>query len=62
MIGLLAALFLGILGHLSESEVSLFGKRYHITHLGWLESVDDHLLWITWQRQKQMVSPRVSCQ
>ncbi len=42
MIGLLAALFLGIVGHLSGTDVSLFGKRYHITEAGWPVSAADH--------------------
>lgn len=39
LLGLLAALFLGALGHFSESEVSVFGKRYHIDLLGWPSAV-----------------------
>lgn len=34
IIGLLAALFLGYLGHVSETDVSFFGKRYHIDLMG----------------------------
>ena len=42
LIGLLAALFLGFLGHISETEQTFFGKRYHIDLLGWPhEIVDD---------------------
>ncbi len=42
IIGLVAALFLGWLGHVSETEQTFFGKRYHIDLLGWPhEIVDD---------------------
>ncbi|MGD2109437.1 MAG: cytochrome bc complex cytochrome b subunit [Phycisphaerae bacterium] len=34
ILGLLAAIFLGYLGHISETEVTFFGKRYHIDLLG----------------------------
>jgi quinol-cytochrome oxidoreductase complex cytochrome b subunit len=34
IIGLVAALFLGYLGHVSETDVNFFGKRYHIDLLG----------------------------
>jgi quinol-cytochrome oxidoreductase complex cytochrome b subunit len=34
IIGLLGALFLGYLGHVSESEVTVFGKRYYVDLLG----------------------------
>lgn len=34
IIGLVAALFLGFLGHVSDSEISVFGKRYFIDLLG----------------------------
>jgi len=34
LVGLLAALFLGWLGHISETDRSFFGKRYHIDLLG----------------------------
>jgi len=34
IIGLLAALFLGYLGHISETDQTFFGKRYHIDLLG----------------------------
>jgi quinol-cytochrome oxidoreductase complex cytochrome b subunit len=35
VLGLAAALFLGYLGHISETEQTFFGKRYHIDLLGW---------------------------
>ncbi|MBI4717471.1 MAG: cytochrome bc complex cytochrome b subunit [Planctomycetes bacterium] len=35
LVGLFGALFLGILGHLSETDMTLFGRRYHIDLLGW---------------------------
>ncbi|UCF33553.1 MAG: cytochrome bc complex cytochrome b subunit [Phycisphaerales bacterium] len=35
VLGLVAALFLGYLGHISETEQTFFGKRYHIDLLGW---------------------------
>ena len=34
LIGFLAALFLGVLGHLSETNITLFGTKYHIDLLG----------------------------
>jgi quinol-cytochrome oxidoreductase complex cytochrome b subunit len=34
LVGLLGALFLGILGHYSETNVTIFGKRYHINLMG----------------------------
>ncbi|MEK6675494.1 MAG: cytochrome bc complex cytochrome b subunit [Planctomycetota bacterium] len=34
LLGLFSALFLGILGHFSETDVSFFGKKYHIDLLG----------------------------
>lgn len=34
LVGLLGALFLGWLGHVSETDISVFGKRYHIDLLG----------------------------
>jgi hypothetical protein len=38
--GLLAAVVLGGLGHLSETEQSIFGHRYHIDHYGVPHRVD----------------------
>jgi len=34
LIGLLGALFLGYLGHISETDQTFLGKRYHIDLLG----------------------------
>ena len=34
LFGLLAAVVLGVLGHFSETDVSVFGRRYHIDLLG----------------------------
>jgi quinol-cytochrome oxidoreductase complex cytochrome b subunit len=34
LFGLVAALFLGVLGHYSETDVTIFGRRYHIDLLG----------------------------
>ncbi|MCP4247955.1 MAG: cytochrome bc complex cytochrome b subunit [bacterium] len=34
LVGLLGALFLGYLGHISETEQTFFGKRYHIDLMG----------------------------
>lgn len=34
LIGLLGALVLGYLGHVSETEQTFFGRRYHIDHYG----------------------------
>ncbi len=39
LIGLLSALFLGVLGHYSESNVNVFGQRYHIDLLGWPHAI-----------------------
>jgi len=39
LVGLLAAVFLGYLGHISETEQTFFGKRYHINLLGWPEPI-----------------------
>lgn len=41
VIGLLGALFLGYLGHISETELSFLGKRYHIDLLGWPHEIVD---------------------
>ncbi len=41
MIGLLAALFLGYLGHISETNQTFMGKRYHIDLLGWPSLLED---------------------
>lgn len=40
LIGLLGALFLGYLGHISETERTFLGKRYHIDLLGWPHVID----------------------
>ncbi len=43
LLGLLAALFLGYLGHISETDRTFFGKRYHISLKGWpVPLEDDH--------------------
>lgn len=34
ILGLLAAIFLGFLGHVSESNVTLFGRTYHVDLMG----------------------------
>jgi quinol-cytochrome oxidoreductase complex cytochrome b subunit len=34
LLGLIAAVVLGVLGHFSETEVTVFGRRYHIDLLG----------------------------
>ncbi len=41
LVGLVAALFLGFLGHISETEQTFFGKRYHIDLLGWPHEITD---------------------
>ena len=41
LFGLMAALFLGILGHFSGTDVTLLGRRYHIDLLGWPERLMD---------------------
>ncbi len=40
-LGLAGALFLGLLGHISETERTFFGKRYHIDLLGWPHPIDE---------------------
>ena len=40
-VGLIAALVLGVLGHLSETEQTFFGRRYHIDHYGRPHRIDD---------------------
>lgn len=41
LLGLIGALVLGCLGHLSETEQSFFGRRYHIDHYGWPHRIDE---------------------
>jgi quinol-cytochrome oxidoreductase complex cytochrome b subunit len=41
LVGLIAALVLGVLGHLSETEQTFFGRRYHIDHYGRPHRIDD---------------------
>jgi quinol-cytochrome oxidoreductase complex cytochrome b subunit len=41
IIGLLAALGLGLLGHYAETDLTLFGQRYHIDQYGWPKAVGD---------------------
>lgn len=41
LLGLLAAVFLGVLGHLSETNATFFGRTYHFDLLGWPHPVDD---------------------
>jgi len=41
LFGLLGAIFLGYLGHISETDQTFFGKRYHITLKGWPEPIVD---------------------
>ncbi|MHC4695667.1 MAG: cytochrome b [Planctomycetota bacterium] len=41
LIGLFGALFLGWLGHISETEQTFFGQRYHIDLLGWPHPIDE---------------------
>lgn len=40
LLGLVAAVFLGILGHLSETNATFFGRTYHFNLLGWPSRVD----------------------
>jgi quinol-cytochrome oxidoreductase complex cytochrome b subunit len=42
LLGLVAALFLGYLGHISETDRTFFGKRYHINLKGWPEPLEDN--------------------
>ena len=41
LLALIAALFLGFLGHISETDQTFFGKRYHIDLLGWPHPIDE---------------------
>ena len=41
LLGVVAALFLGFLGHVSETNQTFFGKRYHIDLLGWPHPIDE---------------------
>lgn len=41
LFALLAAVFLGWLGHISETEQTFFGKRYHIDLKGWPHLITD---------------------
>ena len=43
LLGLLGALFLGYLGHISETDQTIFGKRYHIDLLGWPHPIEEEL-------------------
>ncbi len=40
LIGLFGALFLGYLGHISETDRTFFGRRYHIDLLGWPHAIE----------------------
>jgi len=42
LFGLLSALVLGYLGHVSETDVTFFGQRYHIDLLGVPHRIDDN--------------------
>jgi len=41
IIGLVGALFLGFLGHISETNILVFSKRYHIDLMGWPHEIID---------------------
>lgn len=41
LVGLLAAVFLGFLGHVSETDQTILGRRYHIDLLGWPHPLDE---------------------
>ena len=41
LVGLLGALFLGYLGHVSDTERTYFGQRYFIDLRGWPHAIDD---------------------
>ncbi len=41
LVGLVGALFLGWLGHVSETDINVFGQRYHIDLLGWPHKLAD---------------------
>lgn len=42
IVGVLGAVFLGWLGHISETEQTFFGRRYHITLKGWPVPIEAH--------------------
>ena len=41
LVGLLGALVLGYLGHISGTDRTIYGKRYHISELGWPQLIDE---------------------
>lgn len=41
IIGLVGALFLGFLGHVSETDVKFLGRKYHVDLMGWPHQIDD---------------------
>jgi len=41
VLGLFGALILGYLGHISETERTYFGRRYHIDLMGWPHRIDE---------------------
>ena len=41
LFALVSALVLGVLGHYSGKQVTMFGTRYNVTELGWLEPAGD---------------------
>jgi quinol-cytochrome oxidoreductase complex cytochrome b subunit len=41
IVGVAAALFLGYLGHISETDQTFLGRRYHIDLLGWPHRITD---------------------
>lgn len=42
LVALLGAIFLGWLGHISETNQTFFGKRYHIDLKGWPHQIDEN--------------------
>jgi len=41
LVGVLGAVVLGYLGHISESDQTFFGRRYHIDLRGWPHPIDE---------------------
>jgi hypothetical protein len=41
LIGLVGAVILGYLGHISVTDQTFFGKRYHISQMGWPTAIDE---------------------
>jgi quinol-cytochrome oxidoreductase complex cytochrome b subunit len=51
LVGLLGALFLGFMGHISETEQTFFGQRYHIDLMGWPHPIDEESALVPFQER-----------